>query len=56
MSRAFLVRSSAALAHRDDAALEHVLGRELGCNYVPSGDGESAAARLRHIASRVRNE
>ena len=45
-----------AAAHADDAALERVLGGELGCDYVPSGYGESAAGWLRHIASRMRNE
>jgi hypothetical protein len=42
-------------AHPDDAALERVLADDLGCDYVPSGDGRSACAWLRHVASRMRD-
>lgn len=44
-----------AAGHADDEALERALGDELGCDYVPSGDGISPRAWLTHVASRMRD-
>lgn len=43
-----------ASSFTDDAALEHALGSELGCYYLPSADGSSARAWLHHVSGRLR--
>lgn len=44
-----------AASRSDDDALERALAAELGCAYLPSGDGLSARAWLGHVASRMRD-